>query len=195
MRALLCAGLACAAPLADAAAAGRIGVERASAASYSQRLTLGVGRAIIVDLPGEASEIIVGDPKVANAVVRSTRKIYVMGVSTGQTTIIALDKAGAQIANIELNVGRDLGELSKLLKAAIPKSNIQVRQINYTLILTGEVDSAGEAALALDVAKAFANSTAAAPAAALAGAGGTSPARLRPKAPSSARSPFAPAIR
>ena len=155
--ALLCAGLVFATPA--NAGPGRVGVEPSSNASYSQRLTLGVGRAIVVDLPSEASEIIVGDPKVANAVVRSTRKIYVMGVATGQTTIIALDKNGAQIANLEMNVGRDLSELSKLLQVALPKAHIQVRQINYSLILSGEVDSAGDAALAIDVAKAFANST------------------------------------
>ena len=158
--ALLLAGLFCAALVSPAVAAGgRVGVESAASATYSQRLVLGVGRAIVLDLPGEASEVIVGDPKVANAVVRSTRKIYVMGVSTGQTTIIALDKAGEQIANVELNVGRDLGELSKLITAALPKANIQVRQINYTLILSGEVESASDASLAMDIAKAFATST------------------------------------
>lgn len=141
-----------------AAAGGRVGIEPASAASMSQRLTLGVGRAVVVDLPGDASEIIVGDPKVANAVVRSARKIYIMGVATGQTSVIALDKNGSQIANIEMNVGRDVAELTKLLQAALPKANLQVRQVNYSLILTGEVDSAGDAALALDMAKAFANS-------------------------------------
>ena len=174
LHALVCATFAFGAPLGDAAAAGRIGVESASAAAYSPRLTLGVGRAIIVDLPAEASEIIVGDPKVANAVVRSTRKIFVMGVSTGQTTIIALDKAGGQIANIEMNVGRDLSELSKLIQAALPKSNIQVRQINYSLILSGEVDSAGDAALALDMAKAFASSTSGGAGGAGSGSGGAS---------------------
>ena len=156
---LLMASALCGVHAAPAAAGGRIGVEGASNAAYAQRITLGVGRAIVVDLPADASEVIVGDPKVANAVVRSTRKIYLMGVSTGQTTIIALDKAGAQIANIEMSVGRDLGELSKLLAAALPKANVQVRQINYTLILSGEVDSAGDAALALDMANAFAGSS------------------------------------
>lgn len=171
---ILAATLCAATPLAGASAGGRVGVESSSSASYSQRLTLGVGRAIVVDLPGEASEIIVGDPKVANAVVRSTRKIFLMGVATGQTTIIALDKAGAQIANLELNVGRDLGELSKLLNTALPKANIQVRQVNYSLILTGEVDSAGDAALALDMAKAFSSSTSGGAGASAGASGGSS---------------------
>lgn len=148
-----------------------VGVESPASALYSQRMTLGVGRAVIVDLPGDASEIIVGDPKVANAVVRSTRKIFIMGAGTGQTTIIALDKNGAQIGNIDINVGRDLGELSTLIRAALPKANIQVKQVNYTLILTGEVDSAGDAALALDMARAFANTGTGGASAASVGAG------------------------
>ena len=155
----LLAGIACASLPADLnAAGGRAGVEPASSAAYSQRLTLGVGRAIVVDLPGEASEIIVGDPKVANAVVRSTRKIFVMGVALGQTTIIALDKAGAQIANIEMNIGRDESELQNIraiMKAVLPKANILVRQIGRSIILSGEVESAEEATRASDIASGF----------------------------------------
>ena len=158
--ALLLAGALVAGAGAPAEAGGqRFGIESAGSASFSQRITLGVGRALVVDLPGEANEIIVGDPKVANAVVRSARKIYLMGVATGQTTIIALDKNGAQIANIEMNVGRDISELQQLIRAALPKAAVQVKQINYSLILSGEVDSPSDAQLALDMTKAFAGSS------------------------------------
>ena len=51
-------------------------------------LQLGVGRSVIVDLPQDATEIFVGDPKVANAVVRSARRLYVAAVANGQTTIL-----------------------------------------------------------------------------------------------------------
>ncbi len=134
---------------------GGVGVEPASAAMYAKRITLGVGRTIIVDLPADAAEIVVGDPKIANAVVRSTRKLYVMGLGTGQTTILAMSTDGRQIANLEMNVGRDLDELDKLLHTALPRSRIIVKQVNDSIVLTGEAQSAGEAATAVDVAKAF----------------------------------------
>jgi pilus assembly protein CpaC len=137
------------------ALAQRAGVEPASAAMFAKRITLGVGRTIIVDLPAEASEIVVGDPKVANAIVRSTRKMYVMGLATGQTTILAMDHAGRQIANIEMNVGRDLDELDKLLKTALPRTAIIVKQVSDSIVLTGEAQSSGEAATAMDIAKAY----------------------------------------
>ena len=133
----------------------RSGVEPASAAMFAKRITLGVGRTIIVDLPADAAEIVVGDPKIANAVVRSTRKLYVMGLGTGQTTILAMSSDGRQIANLEMNVGRDLDELDKLLHTALPRSRIVVKQVNDSIVLTGEAQSAGEASTAVDVARAF----------------------------------------
>ena len=63
--------------------------------------------------PAEASEIFVGDPKVANAIVRSARRLYIDAVANGQTSIFALDKSGRQIAVFEISVGRDVGELSE----------------------------------------------------------------------------------
>ena len=126
-----------------------------SAGVNSRRLTLGVGRTVIYDLPSEAAEIIVGDPKIANAVVRSTRKLYVIGVGMGQTTIIAMDRDGRQIANLELNIGRDFDTLEKLLRTAVPKSKIIVKTINESIVLTGEAASAADVATAMDIAKAF----------------------------------------
>ena len=64
-------------------------------------LQLGVGRSVIVDLPEDAAEIFVGEPKVANAVVRSARRIYVSTLATGQTTIFALAADGRKIAVFE----------------------------------------------------------------------------------------------
>lgn len=137
------------------ARAQRAGVEPASSAMFAKRITIGVGRTIIIDLPTDASEIVVGDPKVANAIVRSTRKMYVMGLATGQTTILAMDHAGRQVANIEMNVGRDLDELDKLLRVALPRTSIIAKQVSDSIVLTGEAQSSGEAATALDIAKAY----------------------------------------
>ena len=141
------------------------GIETAQSALLARRFTMGVGRSIIVDLPRDAAEIVVANPAVANAVVRSPRKIYLLALAAGQTTVFALDQQGRQIANLELTIGRDVGELSQILRAALPKSEIVPRTINDTIILTGFVDSAGEAQQAVDIARGFASklSTAAAP--------------------------------
>src|SRR5437660_6611067 len=89
------------------------GIETAQSATFARRFTMGVGRSIIIDLPRDAAEIVVANPAVANAVVRSPRKIFILATGAGQTTIFALDQEGRQIANIELTIGRDVGELEQ----------------------------------------------------------------------------------
>lgn len=120
-----------------------------------RRLSMGVGKSVIVDLPLPAAEIFVGNPKVANAVVRSARKLYIIGMSDGQTTVFALDSAGRKIAALEISVGRDVGELQQILNAALPNSSIVTRTINDTIILSGSVNSAEEAQRATDIAQGF----------------------------------------
>jgi pilus assembly protein CpaC len=130
-------------------------METVGAPAVTRRLQLGVGKSVIVDLPDEASEIFIGQPTVANAVVRSARRLYIEAIANGQTTMFALDKNGRQIAVIEVSVGRDVAELTELLRAAIPGNDIQVKTVADSVILMGSVASAGEAQKALDIASGF----------------------------------------
>ena len=120
-----------------------------------RRIAMGVGKSVIIDLTQDAAEIFVANPKVANAVVRSPRKLYVIGVDAGQTSVFALDQQGRQIAALELSIGRDVGELQQILRAAMPAAAITARTVNDTIILTGVVNSIEDAQRAGDIAKGF----------------------------------------
>lgn len=121
----------------------------------TQNISLGAGRSIILDLPRETAEIFVGDPKVVSAVVRSATKLYLIASSQGQTSIYALDGQGNRISEIQVSVGRDVGQLEELLRAAMPGSKITARTVQNTIILGGSADSAGEAQMAYDIATGF----------------------------------------
>jgi len=159
-------------------------LQTVASSAVTRRLQLGVGKSVIVDLPSDASEIFVGQPTVANAIVRSARRLYIDAIANGQTTIFALDKDGRQIAVIEVSVGRDVAELQELLRAAMPGNDIQVKTVADSVILMGTVASAGEAQKALDIASGFVGisvlggaANAATPAA---GAGGTASVSISP---------------
>jgi pilus assembly protein CpaC len=128
--------------------------------TVARRLQMGVGKSVIIDLPEEAGEIFVGDPKVANAIVRSARRLYIAAIANGQTTIFAMDRQGRQIAVIEVSIGRDVGELQELLRAAIPGNDIVVKTVADSIILMGSVASAGEAQKAIDIANGFVGTSA-----------------------------------
>src|ERR1700727_236376 len=129
----------------------------ATSDATAQPLQMGVGQSVIRDLPEEAGEIYVGDPTVANAIVRTAKRIYISGVANGQTSIFALAKDGRRIAFFQVSVGRAIGELTALLNVAVPGNEIRVRTVENTIILTGSVASAEEAQKALDIASGFVN--------------------------------------
>ena len=143
------------------AADGGDSVPMAGAGDTAGRhLQLGVGQSVIFDLQEEAGEIYVADPSVANAIVRSAKRVYISGVANGQTSIFALARDGRRIAAIQVSVGRNVAELSNLLNTAIPGNEIHVRTVENTIILTGSVASAEEAQKALDIADGFVNDSA-----------------------------------
>ena len=127
--------------------------------AVSRKVPLSVGKSIIVELPRDAKEIFVADPKVANAVVRSSRKIFVIGISAGATSIFAIDADGKQISGLEIEVGRDLDELRQTLRTVLPTSRIQVKSSGGSILLVGEVASASEATQAGDIATTFVGTT------------------------------------
>jgi len=133
---------------------------RSRSGGLAQNLQLGVGKSVIVDLPEEAAEIYVGDPRIANAVVRTARRIYVSATANGQTTIFALTGDGRKIAVIDVSVGRDVGALARLFEVALPGNDIHVRTVADSIILTGSVASAGDAQKAMDIASGFVTDTA-----------------------------------
>ena len=128
-------------------------------AAGSRRLDLSIGRSVILDLPRDAKEVFVANPAVANAVVRSARKIFMLGVANGATSVFVMDAEGRQITSLEVNVGRDLAVLRQTLRTAIPTGRITVLPAGDSILLTGNVSSAGDAQQAVDIARAFVGQT------------------------------------
>ena len=46
----------------------------------SRSITLGKGKSIVVDFPRDIKDVLIADPKVANAVVRSSRRAYIIAI-------------------------------------------------------------------------------------------------------------------
>ncbi|CAN7684428.1 type II and III secretion system protein family protein [Bosea sp. LjRoot237] len=127
----------------------------ASEHAISRRLDLSIGRSLIVELPRDAKEVFVANPKVANAVVRSARKLFVIGMADGSTSMFVMDAEGRQITALEIEVGRDLNVLRQTLRTAMPGADIQVKPAGNSILLVGNVANASEATQAMDIANAF----------------------------------------
>src|SRR5437588_6214798 len=115
-------------------------------------LSLGIGKSIVVDLPRDIKDVLVADPKIANAVVRSAQRAYIIGAAVGQTNIVFFDAAGQQIAAYDIAVKRDLNGIRAALKQTMPNAEIQIDGLGDGVVLTGSVSSPIEAQQAGDLA-------------------------------------------
>jgi len=122
-------------------------------------LALGIGKSIVIDLPRDIKDVLVADPKIANAVVRSAQRAYIIGAAVGQTNIVFFDSAGQQIAAYDIAVTRDLNGVRAALKQAFPNAAIQIEGVGDGVILTGSVSSPIEAQQAGDLAARLAGGT------------------------------------
>jgi pilus assembly protein CpaC len=113
-------------------------------------LSLGIGKSVVVDLPRDVKDVLVADPKIANAVVRSAQRAYVIGAAVGQTNVVFFDADGQQVAAYDIAVKRDLNGVRAALRQTLP--GIEIEGVGDGVILTGSVSSPIEAQQAGDLA-------------------------------------------
>jgi pilus assembly protein CpaC len=118
----------------------------------SHSVALGVGKSVVIDLPHDIKDVLVGDPKIANAVVRSARRAYIIGTGIGQTNVFFFDAEGRQMAGFDIAVTRDLNGMRAAIRQVLPDSDIRVEGIGDGIVLTGTASSQAEAQQAYDIA-------------------------------------------
>jgi pilus assembly protein CpaC len=123
----------------------------------TQSVKVGLNKSLVIDLPRDARDILVSNPAIADAVIRTPTRIYVTGVAVGQSNVIVFDRAGQQIVSLSLEVERDATDLSRMIARLVPDSNVDVQIVSDNIVLTGTVKNAGDAAKVQDIANIFVN--------------------------------------
>jgi pilus assembly protein CpaC len=126
-----------------------------SGAGIRKRLNLGLNKALVIDLPEDAHDILVADPGLADAVTRTSRRIYLFGKTVGQTNIFIFGEGGREIVSIDLEVERDISGLEANIRRFIPESDIKVEIVSDNIVLTGSVRTPQDSARAVQLADAF----------------------------------------
>lgn len=127
-----------------------------SAAGGDGRLVrIGLNKSIVIKLPGEARDVLVGNPDIVDAVVRTKNTAYLFARAIGQTNIFFFDANGQQILALDLEVTQDKAALQKLVRRTIPGSRIVVDTIGDNVVLSGTAKSPADAKLAFDLAVRF----------------------------------------
>lgn len=132
-----------------------------SAAAYgaTRPVEIEVNKTALIDLPAGAAEVIVTQPNVAAAIMRSRTRAIVQGIAGGDTNIFFLDDQGRTIAVLDVAVTEAESGMGRTLEAAlarvIPGSRIRVEAVTGSnsddtthFVLTGTVQTAQDKAVA-----------------------------------------------
>ncbi len=118
----------------------------------SSFVPLGIGKSVVIDLPADVKDVLVADPKIANAVIRSARRAYLIGVAVGQTSIFFFDGQGRQLAGFDVAVTRDLNGIRAALRQMFPEADLRIEGVGDGVMLSGTLSSPVDAQQAYDVA-------------------------------------------
>ncbi len=144
---------------AAAATASHLQISK-SAIGATQHIEIGLNKSLIVDLPVPASEVIVSNPDLAGAVMRSKQRAIIQGIAIGETNIFFLDKTGARISVLEVIVTQDSSALATMLARLLPGSRIKVETMTTAsgprIVLSGWAQSADDVDKAVAVAGQYA---------------------------------------
>ncbi len=126
-----------------------------SAIGGSKTVKVGLNKSIVIDLPDDAHDILVANPEVADAITRTSRRIYIFAKEVGSTNIFIFDASGRQLLSIELEIERDIAGLERYLEKYVPGSDVVVEMLNDNVILTGTVPTPQASARAVELARIF----------------------------------------
>jgi pilus assembly protein CpaC len=105
----------------------------------TRRITIGVDKSMLVELPTDLENVLVSNPEVVNAVVKTQRQVYLLAKDQGEANVFFMGRDGAKVLLLEVVVARDLAALNDSLHRLLPGSKIQVETMGDNIVLTGSV--------------------------------------------------------
>lgn len=136
-----------------------------SAYGATREVEIEINKTVLVDLPAGAAEVVVSQPNVAAAIMRTRTRALVQGITGGDTNIFFLDDRGQTISVLDVQVIEEPSQVGNALQMAlarvIPGSNIRVESVTLgddtnRVVLTGNVLSSEDSERATSVAVQFA---------------------------------------
>ena len=119
-------------------------------------IALEAGKGMLIRLERPAATVFIANPDVADVQVKSPALIYLSAKAPGETVLYAVDADDNVLINAPVRVEHDLSRLRQSLRYLMPGENISVGSVENSLVLGGNVSTAGRAERARTLAAAVA---------------------------------------
>jgi len=122
-------------------------------------ITLEAGKGTLIRLNAPAATVFIANPDVADVQVKSPQLIYLSAKQPGETVVYAVDAADNVLLHSPVRVEHDLSRVRDSMRQLMPGENINVSSVDNSLVLSGDVSTAGRAEKARALAASVANAT------------------------------------
>ncbi len=115
-----------------------------------QKLTLTVGKSVVVSSSEPVKRVSLGSQDVADAIVLTPRQISVIGKATGVTNLILWGADDKIVSVLDIQVYPDVARLGEMIQKILPEEkNLRIDATHDSLTLSGTVSSTSRLSQAL----------------------------------------------
>lgn len=120
-------------------------------AAAPQAVQVGLNKSIILELPYDVRDVMVSNPAIVDAVVRTSRRVFLIGASVGEANVFLFDGQGRQLAAFDIIVGRDFSGVEARINSLVPGGRFAVESFGEGAVLSGQARTLSDAKKAEDI--------------------------------------------
>lgn len=114
-----------------------------SALKSADTVDVMIGKAEMVSLKGNAADVLVANPSIADVMAVKSDQLYIVGSALGDTNVMVLDQDGNVLRRINVHVQVDTEKLEGIIKELYPEEHVKLKALTDQVILTGNVSNPG----------------------------------------------------
>jgi len=100
-------------------------------------------------------EVIIGNADIADVIVKTQNRAYIIGRSAGDTDILLIDSEGDLIKHVVARVSSNIEAAAAAIAQVVDASKIELSALNNNILMQGIVHTAKESADAAEIARNF----------------------------------------
>ena len=121
----------------------------------TRRIVIGADKSTLLELPVDLTNVMVSNPEVVDAVIQSSRQLYLLGKGAGEANVILIGPDDRRVMQLEITVARDLTSLVAALRRLLPGSRIRAEMVGDNVVLSGSVADPQDSSRAAELAGRF----------------------------------------
>ncbi len=121
----------------------------------AQVLSVPVNKTLPLPLPRAVRDVVIGNPEIADVIVRAADQIYIAGKTVGDTNVFLIGADNTVLRRIEISVRLDVESLKDALAQLLPDEAIEANGVGDSIVLSGQARSDGAAAQARNLARRY----------------------------------------